>query len=65
MSSYFDWAEAKARRQAPGEVSSFDVVDWPDIAVTETELNLEDTAKLRAMVDERELAAQISGAGPR
>jgi hypothetical protein len=40
-------------------------VDWPDIAVTETELNLEDTAKLRAMVDERELAAQIAEGGHR
>ena len=35
MTSYFDWAEARARKQAPSEVARWDLEDWPDIAVTE------------------------------
>jgi hypothetical protein len=60
MSTYFEWAEAKTTGRATGEVSGFDLVEWPDIAVSETELSLEETAKLRALIDERELEAQLA-----
>ena len=66
MNSYFDWADAKARKQTASEVACFDVVDWPDIAVTETELSLEDTAKLRALLrassDDISTCVELTGA---
>lgn len=60
MSGLTDWLDSNARRASRGQgPASWDVIDFPDIAVLEQELSDEDTAKFRALTEERALLAQF------